>query len=171
MLMSEFVPPAPGVSAVDEANGKSCPYCGQTMDIEVHDRYPTRDHILPRCRGGRADGSGNIVIVCFACNNAKDNRTLGEFLLDLAKVNDPRSFRIAMLISAIYSVMDTREANRLVSGEPKSRGVLRQHQPTRGGIPKKCYIPECDCVGYCRGVQRNGGPLVAVEAPPASHAT
>ena len=47
-----------------------CQYCSQ--------RFPTAeltyDHVIPRCQGGRTEWT-NIVSSCYACNEAKRNRT------------------------------------------------------------------------------------------------
>jgi hypothetical protein len=38
----------------------------------------TRDHVLPRSRGGR--GARNIVAACYRCNNVKGDMTAEEFV-------------------------------------------------------------------------------------------
>ena len=49
--------------------GSPCPYCGQTMQIP--DRPPSRDHIMPRSKGYSLDG--NRALVCFPCNRDKSS--------------------------------------------------------------------------------------------------
>jgi 5-methylcytosine-specific restriction endonuclease McrA len=49
-----------------------CSYCGSEDDL-------TRDHVMPRSRGGLNDES-NKVWACRSCNSAKGNRTPEEWL-------------------------------------------------------------------------------------------
>lgn len=43
-----------------------CPYCGRIMRARHPHLKPTRDHVLPRSKGGTA-----ILFVCWRCNNEK----------------------------------------------------------------------------------------------------
>lgn len=49
-----------------------CHYCGRTTRL-------TKDHVIPRSRGGSDDDS-NIVFACRNCNAAKGDRTPQEWL-------------------------------------------------------------------------------------------
>lgn len=40
----------------------------------------TRDHVVPKSRGGAQTSCGNVLYVCFECNYAKGNRLLNEWL-------------------------------------------------------------------------------------------
>ena len=57
---------------------KPCPYCGTPMTMT--DGNPnvltseSEDHIVPRCKGGRA-----TIIVCVACNRDKHHLSLSEY--------------------------------------------------------------------------------------------
>ena len=51
-----------------------CAYCLKSLPIE----QATRDHKLPRSRGGKSD-SDNIEIVCEKCNNQKGSLTIEEY--------------------------------------------------------------------------------------------
>lgn len=55
-----------------EGEDKVCVYCGAEREI-------TRDHVLPKSRGG-GDDPENIVWACRNCNSAKGNRTPEEWL-------------------------------------------------------------------------------------------
>ena len=55
-----------------------CLYCGN----HFHDHQLTRDHIVPRSRGGR-DHWLNVVAACRRCNQHKGNRLLEESSLEL----------------------------------------------------------------------------------------
>jgi 5-methylcytosine-specific restriction endonuclease McrA len=62
-----------------EKFNRTCAYCGglsgdQVLEIE---------HIVPKRRGG-TDRVANLVIACDTCNDAKDNRTPGEWAETLA---------------------------------------------------------------------------------------
>lgn len=48
------------------AHGLPCPYCGRQMDLRNAKLIPTRDHVIPRCRGGT-----ELVICCITCNTIK----------------------------------------------------------------------------------------------------
>lgn len=171
MLMSTFLSPAPGVGAHEDAIGKACPYCGATM-AETNARRPTRDHVLPRARGGASDGPNNILIVCANCNCDKDDQTLGEFLLALAKVNDPRSYRIAMLISSIYTVLDVRDADRLVSGAiPRPRSAEPPRPERRISTTSGCTLPDCGCVGFCKASNRAYASCQTLTSPISAMST
>ena len=63
---------------LDKSNGH-CWYCGCLVDVFT----VTRDHVLPKCRGG-TDGWRNIVPACKMCNSRKGNRTTEEFRKFLA---------------------------------------------------------------------------------------
>lgn len=49
-----------------------CVYCGSRADL-------TRDHVVPKSRGGSDDPS-NIVVACRTCNCSKGDRTPEEWL-------------------------------------------------------------------------------------------
>lgn len=67
-----------------------CHYCRGEMIRPEHDRTPsgsrrpgklaTRDHLLPRSRGG-SDQPHNLVLACSTCNAKKGDRTEEEFLV------------------------------------------------------------------------------------------
>lgn len=67
-------------SSLKSHHGQRCPYCGFIMIAKGHAldrgmRYPTRDHVVPKCDGGTA-----VLIVCAACNNEKGNMPPDLFL-------------------------------------------------------------------------------------------
>lgn len=80
-------------------SGKPCPYCNRRMDSRYSDSQPSRDHVLPKSRGGD-DFPSNIRIVCRRCNNDKAARTLAEWAFLLAYRSDPRAARVADLVDA-----------------------------------------------------------------------
>lgn len=59
----------------------TCYYCGSTVvpGAEDPDFRATRDHDLPRSRGGR-NAQFNIVLACYTCNQDKAHMTSEEFL-------------------------------------------------------------------------------------------
>lgn len=78
-------------------NGQPCPYCCKTLMVGSR-RFPTRDHILPRSRGGKLD-DGNRLIVCAPCNNDKAAMTLEEFATWLTHRRDPRAAIVWKLVT------------------------------------------------------------------------
>lgn len=58
-------------------DGHRCGYCGRHRR-ELGDRERlTRDHLVPRSKGG-ADRWDNVVTACSSCNHAKDCRLVAE---------------------------------------------------------------------------------------------
>jgi 5-methylcytosine-specific restriction endonuclease McrA len=55
-----------------EFGGKPCPCCGNAM-IPGTERRPTKDHVIPKSRGGTLEGN-NCRIVCKCCNHEKADR-------------------------------------------------------------------------------------------------
>lgn len=61
--------------------GSTCRYCSRTMTTEMgrlHPSAPTRDHYVPRGRGGM-DTLQNIVLACLECNGMKGHLLPDEF--------------------------------------------------------------------------------------------
>jgi 5-methylcytosine-specific restriction endonuclease McrA len=58
-------------------DGHRCVYCGRhRREMRGRDRL-TRDHLVPRSKGGR-DEWLNVVTACSSCNHRKDNRMAEE---------------------------------------------------------------------------------------------
>jgi len=55
-------------------HGKDCPYCFRQMDIYSLRLLPTRDHIVPRIKGGR-----ETVVCCKFCNSLKGHMMPDEW--------------------------------------------------------------------------------------------
>lgn len=53
---------------------ETCPYCGGMLGEDAH-----ADHIYPVSRGGQST-TDNMVMVCRACNMAKGDKTLREYI-------------------------------------------------------------------------------------------
>lgn len=68
-------------------DGYTCQYCGRHRNDLSHREYLTKDHILPRTRGGENTWE-NLVTACNTCNNRKDNRTPDEANMTL--LSQPR---------------------------------------------------------------------------------
>lgn len=58
-----------------------CMYCAQ----QFPERELTRDHIVPRSRGGN-DRWGNVVTACRRCNQRKDNRLAEEAGMEMIAI-------------------------------------------------------------------------------------
>ena len=54
--------------------GRCCYYCGDPLTL----RGATKDHVIPRERGG-SDDLVNIVPACWRCNHLKGQRTADEY--------------------------------------------------------------------------------------------
>jgi hypothetical protein len=75
-VQKALVPPANpmvGSDGLYERDGGKCAYCGQPVPPDE----ATRDHVVPRCRGGQ-DTWENLVLACRRCNHVKADRTPEE---------------------------------------------------------------------------------------------
>lgn len=57
-----------------------CVYCSKRL----MERTATLDHIVARSNGG-TDDEANLVLACTACNLCKSNRSLSQWIADLAR--------------------------------------------------------------------------------------
>ncbi len=89
----------PPVSTLEQWNGALCPYCAKVMHTEHMHMKPSRDHIVPRGRGG-PNTSANLTIACTRCNHNKGDKTLLEWQFELALKNDPRMAHVAAFLQA-----------------------------------------------------------------------
>jgi hypothetical protein len=81
-------------------DGKPCAYCANPMKVGSKKRKPTRDHGMPRSRGGGAFHAGrfNIFICCEDCNGDKKDYDLGEWWLRLFRGGDRRADIVLALL-------------------------------------------------------------------------
>jgi hypothetical protein len=97
--------------------GKPCPYCGNAMNRL--DRYATRDHMLPKSKGGK--GGANILIVCNQCNHHKGPLSLEQFAAKLTVKGDRRAAIVWSLIDRLEEAKKPAEPAK--SRTPRKRGV------------------------------------------------
>jgi 5-methylcytosine-specific restriction endonuclease McrA len=64
---------SPSKAVVFTRDGFACQYCGTRVSMATG----TRDHVMPRSRGG-PDTLSNVVTACRACNIRKGDRTCAE---------------------------------------------------------------------------------------------
>lgn len=81
-------------------HGQDCEYCGVTMDLNSQWRHPTRDHVVPRSKGG-TNAPSNLVRACRACNETKGNNRLLEWVNQLREAGDPRAERVERLMARL----------------------------------------------------------------------
>lgn len=79
-------------------DGQPCPYCMQSMHVGHQLRYPSMDHIIPRCRGG---DKGRRVCVCQQCNNERGNMNLLDWYHKLTETKDPRAGHVGAFLRDI----------------------------------------------------------------------
>ncbi len=95
-----------------------CAYCGGHF---ANSNHLSRDHILPKSRGG-ANTWMNVVTACVSCNNKKDNKTLKEARMELLYVPyEPNHFE-SMILQNRNILADQMEY--LLSGVPKHSRIL-----------------------------------------------
>jgi hypothetical protein len=107
-------------TVVQRSHGRPCPFCGVIMG-KAYQTNPTRDHVLPRSRGGDLT-AGNRLVICRRCNGDKDNMTLLEFVGFLKERKDPRAGRVAQMILDIMSAVPTSLAKRLIGTDAPKPG-------------------------------------------------
>lgn len=93
------VPSKPVVFTRDDF---ACQYCGMRIGM----RTGTRDHVLPRSRGGR-DLLSNVVTACRACNARKMDRTPEEAGMRLR--NAPRALTEEEKLTCLLKTVRTYE--------------------------------------------------------------
>jgi 5-methylcytosine-specific restriction endonuclease McrA len=96
-----------------------CAYCGGHF---ANSNHLSRDHILPKSRGG-ANTWMNVVTACVLCNNKKDSKTLKEAKMELLYVPyEPNHFE-SMILQNRNILADQMEY--LISGVPKHSRILQ----------------------------------------------
>lgn len=92
----------PSKPVVFARDGFTCQYCGKR--ISMHSG--TRDHVIPRSRGGR-DVLSNVVTACQTCNADKGDRLPHEAGLVLAR--EPRALTEEEKLHCLLKSVRTRE--------------------------------------------------------------
>jgi len=103
-----------------------CFYCEREFN------WLTRDHVLPRSKGGKA--KNNIVLACQRCNSYKANWTLPDFILYLVHFRPKYFLKHSILDTVIENCM------RIISGEA---GAFYWKPP----VYKKVEVPNLKIVG------------------------
>lgn len=70
------------------------------MDVANPWRAPTRDHIVPRSKGG-TNVHTNLLGCCRACNETKEDKRLLEWASELRETGDPRAERVERLMAKL----------------------------------------------------------------------
>lgn len=94
-------------------HGKPCGYCSRPMDRASYELQATRDHAVPKSRGGK--GGKDLVICCITCNGIKGNMTPEEWLRFMAE--HPRWW--------VLTKKQLRDIKRQMLGLPSRRVKLR----------------------------------------------
>lgn len=95
-----------------------CAYCGNRFPNSAH---LSRDHILPKSRGGSNDWM-NVVTACKVCNGKKGNKTLKESRMELLYVPYVPNHFENLILQNRNILHDQMEY--LVSGLPKYSRIL-----------------------------------------------
>ena len=90
--------------AVFIRDGFVCQYCGTKVSMTTG----TRDHVIPRSRGG-PDTLLNVVTACRTCNVRKDDRTPDEVGMKLA--NRPRLLSEEEKLQCLLKLVRAKERN------------------------------------------------------------
>lgn len=159
-----------------EKFGRTCAYCGGLSGDPVLEV----EHVVPRSRGG-TDRVSNLVIACDTCNDAKGNRTPGEWAEALAgskrKIDRVRQenctkvqTRAKAPLKDAAAVNATRWAlyrRLLATGLPVEAGTggRTKCNRTRLGLPK-AHWTDAACVGAStpEALVVERGPVVMIHA-------
>ena len=95
----------------------TCAYCGSTHSISGL----SRDHILPRSKGGK-DSWTNCVTACMKCNHTKSDSTIQEAGLELLYVPYAPNHFENLILQNRNILAD--QMDYLLSGVPKGSRVL-----------------------------------------------
>lgn len=95
-----------------------CAYCG---DHFPNSQHLSRDHIVPKSRGGENSWM-NVVTACKKCNNDKDNKTLKESGMELLYIPYTPNHFENMILQNRNILAD--QMDYLKSGIPKHSRVL-----------------------------------------------
>ncbi|MCS6971128.1 MAG: HNH endonuclease [Planctomycetota bacterium] len=93
---------APSKQAVFTRDDFACQYCGARVSM----KSGTRDHVIPRSRGG-PDTLANVVTACRACNARKGDRTPSEAGMHLLR--PPRPLTDDEKLRCLLKTVRTRE--------------------------------------------------------------
>lgn len=85
---------------------RGCPYCGRLIVPGHPELAPTRDHVLPRSKGGTA-----LLIVCWRCNNDKGD-TMPDVYLDRLR-GCRRTVALLAMIGALQAALRAKTQERL----------------------------------------------------------
>jgi len=89
-------------SVVFTRDGFTCQYCGVRIGMGTG----TRDHVIPKSRGG-PDTLSNVVTACRACNARKSDRSLAESGMHLRSL--PRGLTEEEKLQCLLKTVRTRE--------------------------------------------------------------
>ncbi|MGD8320511.1 MAG: HNH endonuclease [Gemmatimonadota bacterium] len=108
----------------------SCQYCGRHRSQLRGRQFLTRDHILPRSRGGTNTWE-NVVTSCSPCNNKKGNRLPDEAGMALLSV--PREPNYVHLVWAVRRVTPTQAKYVKMFYGQDALDALTHRLPMSGG--------------------------------------
>lgn len=93
-----------------------CAYCGEVYNGSKAKHHLSRDHIMPKSKGG-VDDWMNVVTACKSCNAKKDNKTLQQARMELLYVPYIPNHFESLIIQNRNILSDQMEY--LLSGVPK----------------------------------------------------
>lgn len=99
-------------------DGVPCHWCGEPMQNRDPHLRPTRDHVIPRSRGG--GGRENIVFACFDCNQLKGDMPPEAWNLVRATIPEWRSLLKSTTLRGCRLLASLLMAGRL---PPPERGA------------------------------------------------
>lgn len=101
-------------------HNKPCPYCrrkmvvpGYGVIVDETNRFPTRDHVIPKSKGGHV-----LIVVCRQCNDEKGDMMPDEYVETLTGCNRTRA-RISMIGALRAALAD--EGTKAAVEEAKDR--------------------------------------------------
>jgi 5-methylcytosine-specific restriction endonuclease McrA len=98
-------------------DGFTCQYCGKRVSMATG----TRDHVIPRAKGGQ-DVITNVVAACVTCNQKKADRTLADSGMKL--LNPPRRLNDDEKLQVILKTVRREERQMWIEFLKRNQIVL-----------------------------------------------
>ena len=92
---------SPQVGELIERDGRACVWCGR----ELWDRDLTREHVVPRSRGGHMTAE-NAVVACRPCNKRRGSKPVDAYVRELQR--EGAAVDVAALRSALARLARSR---------------------------------------------------------------
>lgn len=106
------------VGELIERDGRACVWCGR----ELWDRDLTREHLVPRSRGGHMTAE-NAVVACRACNKRRGSKPVDAYVRELRREG------VEVDVAALRSALSRLARSPRRTHREAALGMLRRLDP------------------------------------------